>query len=49
MSERQNDRIEDSVAAKARVEWARPEVDKLLTAGAEGTDGADVDAADLLS
>ncbi|MEA3052870.1 MAG: hypothetical protein QOG72_1773 [Sphingomonadales bacterium] len=49
MSERRHERIGEPDSMKRRTEWTRPEVDKLLTAGAESSDGADTDAADLLS
>jgi hypothetical protein len=38
-----------AASAERKSEWTRPEVDRLLAGGAEATDGADTDGADLLS
>lgn len=49
MDERLHEQIEGPVAVNRKIEWIRPEVDRFLAGGAEGTDGADIDGADLLS
>jgi hypothetical protein len=49
MDQQNPDRAVGAASATARAEWTAPEVDRLIAGGAEGSDGADTDGADLLS
>lgn len=49
MEKRRQDQIDKLESRGPKAEWTKPEVDRLLAGGAEASDGADTDGADLLS
>ena len=49
MDDRQQDEIQESVSVAPKADWSRPEVNKLLTGGAEAAGDTRTDGIDILS